>query len=72
MLHAGTRLQWPVGIRHHGETSSRRGSPPTAKTEEETMDQIAKKVCEICLGDGWEKQYEAGLDRLKHRVGMGG
>jgi hypothetical protein len=65
MLHAGTQLQWPVGIRHHRETSSRLGYSNAAKSLEETMDEIAKAVCRLCLGGSWKKRYEAGLRRLR-------
>jgi hypothetical protein len=67
-VHAGKSLEWPVGIRHHGETSSRRGSTRMAKSLEETMEQIAKAVCKICWAAGWEKHYEAGLAKIRVSV----
>jgi hypothetical protein len=67
ILRAGNSLEWPVGIRHHGEPSSRAGNAHAAKTLEETMEQTAEAVCKICFGANWEKRYTAGLNRVRHR-----
>jgi hypothetical protein len=65
MMHAGNLTELPVGIRHQGELSSRPGIAAGApKAEEETMEQIAQALCQICFVDGWEERYRAGWNKL--------
>jgi hypothetical protein len=63
-LSAGASQQWPVGIRHHRELCSRSGNACDPKSEEETMEHIARELCKICCGNSWEERYATGWNKL--------